>query len=409
MPALEFRLKSRRGAVVVLLAIMIVSLMAITAIAVDFSRLFALRNELQTSADAAAHAGAIQLSPPNNAGLTDPVVRAYAASNLAMQGPVIVDSLELGEWDDAAKTFTPGASVTNAVNVVVARQATGLMMAFLGVPAPRMRARAIGWADAPVVGAGCMRPWALPYVTLMATLYRKRYCPGNPTCSIPLDSLIRAWDNSDDINTLNSMTTAERTFSLKVGSGNGGVDSVTSGYMPGNFQAVQLPKLWDATTQSYPNPGPVSGAAAYRDNVSGAGCPTLSIGDSLQVQTGNMTEPTIQGALGQNPSQGPGFCDQIVSGNPSSSTYGDCLDTNGNVGVVVKAPFYVCTTGCNGAGAVGVTLLGSFTIMKIYPGGDPGPSPAFDKSQIVGIFNPITASGPIGGGGTTLVRPILVK
>ena len=89
------RLKARRGAVVVLLGIMAVALMSISSIAIDFSRLWTLRNELQTAADAAAHAGAIQLLPPNNAGLTwvDSAARNYAAVNLAMQGTVTVDSV----------------------------------------------------------------------------------------------------------------------------------------------------------------------------------------------------------------------------------------------------------------------------------------------------------------------------
>jgi Flp pilus assembly protein TadG len=58
------KLKSRRGAIVVMLGIMAVTLMSISAISIDFSRLWTLRNELQTSADAAAHAGAVQLTTP---------------------------------------------------------------------------------------------------------------------------------------------------------------------------------------------------------------------------------------------------------------------------------------------------------------------------------------------------------
>lgn len=418
------RLEGRRGAVVVLLAIMMVAVLAITAIAMDFSRLWALRNELQTAADAGAHAGALQLLPPNNAAFAADSAQAYALRNHAMAGVVTVDSIQLGDWDDVSKTFaTPGAT-TDAINVVVSRPATGLVMKMLGVPIPTVRARAIGWADAPVVDAGCMRPWAMPYATLMATLYRKRHCPGNPNCGIPLDSLIRPWDNVDDLTTLNSMTVAERTFNLKLaspgnggggggggrgrggggggGSGSsGGVDSVTAGYMPGNFHAVMLPKYWDAATGQYTNPAPQSGANAYRDHVSGAGCPSLTIGDSLMTEPGNMTGPTIQGALGQNPAQGPGFCATIESGNPNASNFGDCLDAAGNH-PVVKAPFYVCTTGCSGRSVVGVRLLGSFTIMKIIPSGS-------DKSAITGVFNPMTSSGPVGHGGTTLIRPILVK
>ena len=136
-------LKARRGAVIVMLGIMIVTLVGISAISIDFSRLWSLRNELQTSADAAAHAGAVQLSPPNNAWLTDSVARAFASANLAMAGSVTVDSVELGDWDDIGKTFTPAAPHTDAVRVVVSRQSSGLIMSILGVLPPRLKARAI--------------------------------------------------------------------------------------------------------------------------------------------------------------------------------------------------------------------------------------------------------------------------
>src|SRR5689334_9002881 len=113
----SMRMKARRGAVVVLLGIMIVALVSVSAISIDFSRLWTLRNELQTAADAGAHAGAIQLVPPNNAGNTIAVATAYANSNLAMAGTVTVDSVQTGDWDDVAKTFTAGAAHTDAVNV----------------------------------------------------------------------------------------------------------------------------------------------------------------------------------------------------------------------------------------------------------------------------------------------------
>jgi hypothetical protein len=383
---------------------MAVALVAVSAVAIDFSRLWALRNELQTSADAGAHAGAIQLLPPNNAGQTATTAQGYALLNPAMGAAVTVDSVQLGNWDDVAKTFTPGAATTNAVNVVVSRQSSGLMMSVVGVTAPRLKARAIGWADAPVVAnAGCMRPWAVPYPILMASLYRKRYCPGNPNCNVPIDSLTRAWDNVNDVNTLNSMTAAERTFSLKLAApgggrggrgGGGGVDSVTPTYMPGNFQAVQLPEVWDAGTQSYTSPAPATGANAYRNHVAGAGCPRLDVGDSLQTEPGNMTGPTVQGATGQHPSQGPGICATL-------SAAGDCRDAN-NAHPSVMAPFYVCRTGCQGRTRVGVVLLGSFTLTTVVPSGP-------NMASIVGILNTMNTGGSIGAGGTTLVRPILVK
>jgi hypothetical protein len=403
------RLKARRGAVVVLLAIMIIALVAVTALAMDFSRLWALRNELQTAADAGAHAGAVQLNPPNNAGLTVTVVQQYATMNPAMQGTVTVDSIELGQWDDVLKTFVPGAPVTDAVNVVVSRQATGLVMALVGVPMPRLKARAVGWANAPVAqAAGCIKPWAIPQTVLMYRLNLHRNI-------LPPDSyanLTRPFDQIADIQALQNMTAAERTFQLKLSSSGQILDSVST-TMPGNYQAVVLPPFYDASTgDTIPKNQLPQGANPYRDDIAGATCMTLGVGDSLETQPGNMDGPTIQGLVGGNPANGPGVCADIVGETINQSlpttdpAFGDCLDSSGNAGVDIKSAFYVCTVACNGRTSVEVTLLGSFTLTKAYPQKLNG---VFDKAEIRGIFEPITDPGTVGAGSTTLITPIIAR
>jgi hypothetical protein len=409
------KLKARRGAVVVLLGIMIVALVSVSAISIDFSRLWSLRNELQTSADAAAHAGAIQLSAPNNAGNTISTATAYANVNLAMAGTVTVDSVELGDWDDAVRSFTPGASHTDAVRVVVSRQSTGLIMGLMGVAAPRIKARAIGWADAPISDAvGCIKPWAVPYVVLMyrLNLYHNSVNPGTYSPPDSWANLTRPFDQVDDIAALGNMTVAQRTFNLKMGStnpngANGINDSVTSA-MPGNYNAVILPKLRDSAGVAT-SPTPQGGADNYRDHISGTSCEALNIGDVLGTQPGNMTQPTIQGVTGQAPATGPGFCTQLKgetdNTNINDPTFGDCLDANGTQ-PSIKAAFYYCSSGCGGASEVTVKLLGSFTLMKIYPRQKNG---VFDKAEIVGVFNPTGDPGTVGAGSTTYVRPIIVR
>ena len=65
-----------------------------------------------------------------------------------MGGVVTVDSATLGHWNDEAKTFTAfeeGGLPIDAVSVVVSRQSNGLFLSHLGLAAPRVRARAIGW------------------------------------------------------------------------------------------------------------------------------------------------------------------------------------------------------------------------------------------------------------------------
>ncbi|HEX6315384.1 MAG TPA: TadG family pilus assembly protein [Gemmatimonadaceae bacterium] len=407
--------KARRGAIVVMLGIMIVALVSISAISIDFSRLWALRNELQTSADAAAHAGAIQLVPPNNAANTVATAQAYANANLAMAGTVTVDSVQLGDWDDAARTFTANAAHTDAVNVVVSRQSTGLIMRLLGVSAPRIKARAIGWADAPVNNAaGCIKPVAVPFTQLMYKINVFRGIANTPDTN----GLYRPFDQVADMAALSNMTATDRTFSLKIGSGQ---LTDTLGAISGEYQAVQLGKYWDAATQSYASPAPSPGASVFKDNMSGASCHSLSVGDSLITQTGVMAGPTVcgayPGAQGCGASTGPGIC-SMVRGDPtdplntpmSSSNYGNCEDAAGNVGIDMKAAFYRCISSCNGNSVLEVSLLGSFTLTKVFPDNSRGAAyMQFDKAQIVGIFKPVSDPGTVGPGSTTLVKPIIVK
>jgi hypothetical protein len=402
-----------------MLGIMIVALVSVSAISIDFSRIWALRNELQTSADAAAHAGAIQLNPPNNAGQTIATATAYANVNLAMQGSVTVDSVELGDWDDAARTFTPfpGATHTDAVRVVVSRQSTGLIMGLMGVAAPRIKARAIGWADAPIANSdACIKPWAVPYVVLMYRLnmYHNTVTPGS---YVPPDSwanLTRPFDQVADIAALGNMTVAERTFNLKMGSTNpNGAnainDSVTA-TMPGNYNAVVLPPLEDSLGNPYPvPPGGGVGASNYRDNIAGGQCNSINVGDVLQTQPGDMTMPTIHGVTGQAPAVGPGVCTVLKGAtdntNITDPTFGDCLDANGNP-PDMKSAFYLCSSGCGGQSQATVKLLGSFSLLKVYPRQRHG---QFDMAEIVGVFKPVTDGGTVGPGSTTYVTPIIVK
>lgn len=139
------RLQNRRGTIAVFVAVMMAALLAVSAVSIDSNRLHSLRNELQFSADAGAHAGAIQLMEPNDPMSTADVAAAYSTKYLAMQGVVQVDSVELGAWDDFQGAFIPGLTPPNAVRVVVSRRAPGLLMSHFGVNSPRVRARAVGW------------------------------------------------------------------------------------------------------------------------------------------------------------------------------------------------------------------------------------------------------------------------
>ena len=164
------RLKSRPGVFVVLVGLLMIVLLGVSAMSIDMSRIWSMRNELQTSADAAALAGAIQLTPPHTSGYATDTATAFANRNRALYDLVTVDSVQIGTWDDAAATFTNGGAPANAVHVVVSHNTNKLMMGMLGILAPRVKARATAWANAPVSTANCVKPWTVPYVVLMYRL-----------------------------------------------------------------------------------------------------------------------------------------------------------------------------------------------------------------------------------------------
>ncbi len=137
--------RSRRGTIAVLVAVLMTALVAVSAVSVDTSRLLSFRNELQFSADAGAHAGAIQLIEPNDWLYTADTAAAFASRYKAMQTIVHVDSVELGGWDDFAHQFNPGLTPYNAVRIVVSQRPSGLLISHFGVNSPRLKARAVAW------------------------------------------------------------------------------------------------------------------------------------------------------------------------------------------------------------------------------------------------------------------------
>ena len=123
-------------------------------------------------------------------------------------------------------------------------------MSLMGVTQPRIKARAIGWADAPVSDAtGCIKPWAIPYTLLMyrINVFRNTLNPGTFSPPNSPANLTRTFDQVADLNALQQMSIADRTFSLKQGSGTMNDSGAT---IAGNYQAVVLPEYWDAATQA---------------------------------------------------------------------------------------------------------------------------------------------------------------
>lgn len=147
------RPQRERGAVAVLVAVLIVVLVGMAALALDLSHLFVVDNELQNAADAGALAGALNLYNSNGTAILESanqVAYVTATSNRSENVAVEVNwsggnsgDVERGHWSFGSGSFTPSASLTpfdlwdhtteqldgdanfiNAVRVRARRQAT---------------------------------------------------------------------------------------------------------------------------------------------------------------------------------------------------------------------------------------------------------------------------------------------
>ena len=119
------RIRSERGAVLALVAILLVIIVGLVAFAIDINHLYVVRNELQNAADAGALAGAqVLYEDPDGAGplLAGEVVNANAnqvgknigVANNSDNSPVEINwtignsgDVQRGHWSFANDTFTP--------------------------------------------------------------------------------------------------------------------------------------------------------------------------------------------------------------------------------------------------------------------------------------------------------------
>jgi hypothetical protein len=114
----------RRGAIVVLAAILLVVVLGFMAFAVDVGYLTLVRTQLQVAADSSALAAAATTNLPRAD--MEAVARRYAGKNSAAGRPVQLNSsdIEYGNWDTSMRVFTPSATVGNAIRVT-ARTSSG--------------------------------------------------------------------------------------------------------------------------------------------------------------------------------------------------------------------------------------------------------------------------------------------
>jgi len=169
------RLRSRKGATLVLVAILMTALVGFAGIAVDASRLYVMRAELQTSADAAAIAGAVEVRDKRPANATTLALQ-YAANNVVERtAPTIAAAdVEPGTWNFTTSSFTVLGTWTdpnvNAVRVTAHYPGLYTFARVFGGTGQTVNARAVG-AVGFVSVQDCLKPWAVSYQTLLNALY----------------------------------------------------------------------------------------------------------------------------------------------------------------------------------------------------------------------------------------------
>ena len=168
---------ARRGAILVLAALMMATLVGMVAFAVDYGHLLKVRTDLQRSADACSLAAAQDLVPNDDGtqDLNEPreTVRTYARSNLSDASIQVADGdIEFGRYD--SQTIYSGVTLLNTgtfdtVRVTLRRDGAS------NPTVPLFFARLFGMQEAPITAsatailqrAQIMEPGAevLPFAT----------------------------------------------------------------------------------------------------------------------------------------------------------------------------------------------------------------------------------------------------
>ncbi|HSQ91647.1 MAG TPA: pilus assembly protein TadG-related protein, partial [Nitrospiraceae bacterium] len=166
-----------RGAVAVIVAIMIVVLLSFGALALDISNAMIARNELQNVADGSALAGARQLgviyaalpagTPYTTYVLSDPSAVMTAATNVALanQARQVAITLNpadivIGVWNSGPRTLTPGNVGATGVRVTARRDggANGPIATWLAGIMGINNMNVVATATAALTGTGILLP-----------------------------------------------------------------------------------------------------------------------------------------------------------------------------------------------------------------------------------------------------------
>lgn len=152
-PDRAVRPRRRRGAVVVITSVSLVTLLLFGALAVDVGYIAALTAEMQSTADGASLAGVSALRDGDYARYTDRAENIISR-NQKSQGFLSLDDqvIEVGRWDRELQMFTPfsdaEAAKGNSVRVVSKRNKVSLFFApIMGKNSTNVAREAVAWVS----------------------------------------------------------------------------------------------------------------------------------------------------------------------------------------------------------------------------------------------------------------------
>lgn len=147
--ASQSALGKRRGAVVILVAILLIAFMGMVSFAIDIGYVATVQTQLQRAADAAALAAAGEM---NRSGINAARTAAQHVGELNSSSAAQIDipdaNVEFGIWDLTARTFTPSAAGKggNAVRVRIQQQPNLFFARAMGVGSTTVNVEAIAIA-----------------------------------------------------------------------------------------------------------------------------------------------------------------------------------------------------------------------------------------------------------------------
>ena len=314
----------RRGSTMIMVLLLMVTFVGLAAISLDMGRMYLMRTQLHSGTDAGALAGVQRLMQKDFTTAADTAV-VYTQAHLVEKNipSTGVGQVVPGLWNFNAATFTPAAGGSwtdpnnNAVQVTATYTGGYTFGRYFGYTT-RVRSATSVAAIGSVGATNCIKPWAVPYESMLKSLYPTS-APGDPYD--PNYNLTPA-----DVQVLSNYTSGNNIY-LKVG-------DPSSSPVPGAFYIVREPPLLYANG-TIGSPGAPS-ANVYSNMIS-APCssplmqPVIGPGDWLQAENGNRVGPTQQGtaALCGLPPQQNFTCSPPVpikmvmwaqwSGNPSAN------------------------------------------------------------------------------------------